>query len=242
MNNVIAIIPALSGSKSVRDKNIKLLSGHPLIAYSIVAAKLSKEIKRVVVSTDSEEYAEIAKKYGAEVPFIRPEIYSKDSSTDRDFFIHAMNWFKDNENTVPEYWVQLRPTTPLRNPEKIDKAISMILSDDTATSLRSGHKAPESPLKWFIKRDNYFKGLIENEEYNLPKQSFEDVYIPDGYVDIVKASFLLNNEKIHGENIIAFESPVCTEIDSIQEFNYLEYQIKDGDSLLLEKLNKATGQ
>ncbi len=242
MNNVIAIIPARSGSKSVTDKNIKLLSGHPLIAYSIVAAKLSKEIKRVVVSTDSEEYAEIAKKYGAEVPFIRPEIYSKDSSTDRDFFIHAMNWFKDNENTVPEYWVQLRPTTPLRNPEKIDKAISMILSDDTATSLRSGHKAPESPLKWFIKRDNYFKGLIENEEYNLPKQSFEDVYIPDGYVDIVKASFLLNNEKIHGENIIAFESPVCTEIDSIEEFNYLEYQIKDGDSLLLEKLNKATGQ
>ncbi len=242
MNNVIAIIPARSGSKSVTDKNIKLLSGHPLIAYSIVAAKLSKEIKRVVVSTDSEEYAEIAKKYGAEVPFIRPEIYSKDSSTDRDFFIHAMNWFKDNENTVPEYWVQLRPTTPLRNPEKIDKAISMILSDDTATSLRSGHKAPESPLKWFIKRDNYFKGLIENEEYNLPKQSFEDVYIPDGYVDIVKASFILNNKKIHGENIIAFESPVCTEIDSIQEFNYLEYQIKDGDSLLLEKLNKATGQ
>ncbi len=118
MNNVIAIIPARSGSKSVTDKNIKLLSGHPLIAYSIVAAKLSKEIKRVVVSTDSEEYAEIAKKYGAEVPFIRPEIYSKDSSTDRDFFIHAMNWFKDNENTLPEYWVQLRPTTPLRNPEK----------------------------------------------------------------------------------------------------------------------------
>ena len=84
--------------------------------------------------------------------------------------------------------------------------------------------------------------MIENEEYNLPKQSFEDVYIPDGYVDIVKASFLLNNEKIHGENIIAFESPVCTEIDSIEEFKYLEYQIKDGDSLLLEKLNKATGQ
>ncbi len=242
MNNVIAIIPARSGSKSVTDKNIKLLSGHPLIAYSIVAAKLSKEIKRVVVSTDSEEYAEIAKKYGAEVPFIRPEIYSKDSSTDRDFFIHAMNWFKDNENTVPEYWVQLRPTTPLRNPEKIDKAISMILSDDTATSLRSGHKAPESPLKWFIKRDNYFKGLIENEEYNLPKESFEDIYIPDGYVDIVKTSYLLNNEKTHGENIISFESPVCTEIDSIEEFNYIEYQIQNSENSLLDTLHKVIGQ
>ena len=242
MSNVIAIIPARSGSKSIIDKNIKPLSGHPLIAFSIIAAKLSKKIKRVIVSTDSEEYADIAKKYGAEVPFIRPDKYSKDNSTDRDFFIHAMNWFKENENTIPEYWVHLRPTTPLRVPEKIDEAISMILNDDKATSLRSGHKAPESPLKWFLKRDNYFKGLIENEEYNLPKESFENVYIPDGYVDIVKASYLLNNEKTHGENIISFESPVCTEIDSIEEFNYLEYQIQDVENVLLNKLNKVKGQ
>ena len=90
MSNIIAIIPARSGSKSITDKNIKLLSGHPLIAYSIIAAKLSKKIERVIVSTDSEEYGDIAKKYGAEVPFIRPDKYSKDNSTDRDFFIHAL--------------------------------------------------------------------------------------------------------------------------------------------------------
>ena len=96
MSNIIAIIPARSGSKSIKDKNIKLLSGHPLIAYSIIAAKLSKKIERVIVSTDSEEYGDIAKKYGAEVPFIRPDKYSKDNSTDRYFFIHAIYWFKQN--------------------------------------------------------------------------------------------------------------------------------------------------
>jgi CMP-N-acetylneuraminic acid synthetase len=78
MNNTIAIIPARSGSKSITDKNIKLLSGHPLIAYSIAVAKLSKKIEKVIVSTDSKEYADIAKQYGAEVPFIRPDEISID--------------------------------------------------------------------------------------------------------------------------------------------------------------------
>ena len=127
MSDIIAIIPARSGSKSLVDKNIKLLSGHPLIAYSIAAARLSREIDRVIVSTNSEKYADIARKYGAEVPFIRPDRYSTDVPTDRDFLIHAMKWFKENEDNVPEYWVHLRPTTPLRIPEIIDDAINIIM-------------------------------------------------------------------------------------------------------------------
>ncbi len=241
MSNIIAIIPARSGSKSLEDKNIKMLAGHPLIAYSIVAAQMSEKIERVIVSTNSEQYRNIAKRYGAEVPFLRPEKYSNDNSSDREFFIHAMEWLKKNEKTLPEYWVHLRPTTPLRSPKNIDTAINMILKDNNATSLRSGHKAPESPLKWFIKKNSYFKGLIENEQYNLPKESFEEVFIPDGYIDIVKASYLLNNNQTHGENIIAFESPVCTEIDSLEEFKYIQYQIKNSKNLLLDELNKVIG-
>ena len=127
MNNTIAIIPARLGSKSILDKNIKLLSGHPLMAYSIATAKLSKKIKRVIVSTNSKEYADIAKQYGAEVPFIRPDEYSTDSASDRDFLVHAMNWLDENEGSVPEYWVHLRPTTPLRRDvEVIDVAIDEI--------------------------------------------------------------------------------------------------------------------
>ena len=115
MNDVIAIIPARSGSKSVSDKNVKMLSGHPLMAYSIAAAKLSKSINRVIVSTNSEDYANIATSYGAEAPFIRPEEHSTDTATDRGWVIHAMEWLKKNENKVPDYWVHLRPTTPLRD-------------------------------------------------------------------------------------------------------------------------------
>lgn len=237
MSNIVAIIPARSGSKSVTSKNIKNLSGHPLIAYSIAAAKLSKKIDRIIVSTDSEEYAEIAKNYGAEAPFIRPDEFSTDKSTDRDFLIHAMQWFLDHETIFPEYWVHLRPTTPLREAKVIDIAINKIISDHEATSLRSAHKAPESPLKWFVKDNGYFMGIIENEDFNLPKESFEQVYIPDGYVDILKSSFVMNNEMTHGNKMIGFESPTCTEVDSQEEFEYIQYIIEKSGSNLLDYLN-----
>lgn len=237
MNNTIAIIPARSGSKTLADKNIKLLSGHPLIAYSIAVAKLSKKIDRVMVSTNSKQYADIAKHYGAEVPFIRPDLYSSDTSTDREFLIHAMNWLNDNENKIPEYWVHLRPTTPLRNIEVIDKAIESIKSDKKSTSLRSGHIAPESPLKWLKKSGQYFEGFLNNEGFNLPKEAFNQVYIPDGYVDIIKSSFILNNKEIHGDFMIGFESPACVEVDSLEEFNYIEYQLNQYNSELLSYLN-----
>jgi N-acylneuraminate cytidylyltransferase len=241
MSDVIAIIPARSGSKTLIDKNIKLLSGHPLIAYSIAAAKLSNKIERVIVSTNSKEYAIIAKQYGAEAPFIRPDEASTDTATDRGFLIHAMDWLKENEGGAPEYWVHLRPTTPLRSIEIIDNAVSEIIKNKNATSLRSGHKAPESPLKCFIKEGGYFKGLVEGEDFNLPKEAFEQVYIPDGFVDVVKSSFIMNSQEIHGNKMIGFESPVCTEVDSAEEFDYIQYQLEKNGSDLLDYLNHKKG-
>jgi N-acylneuraminate cytidylyltransferase len=195
----------------------------------------------VIVSTNSQEYADIAKQYGAEVPFIRPDEYSTDAATDRDFLVHSMNWFDENEDSMPEYWVHLRPTTPLRSVEIIDNAINMIVQDNNATSLRSGHKAPESPLKWFVKSNRYFIGLVEGEDYNLPKEAFEQVYIPDGFVDVVKSSFVMNNQEIHGNKMIGFESPVCTEVDSAEEFDYIQYQLDKNGSELLSYLNQVKG-
>ena len=241
MNNVIAIIPARSGSKSLIDKNIRLLSGHPLIAYSIAIVKLSQKIDRVIVSTNSQGYADIAKQYGAEVPFMRPDKYSTDAATDKGFLVHAMNWIKENEGRLPEYWVHLRPTTPLRSVEIVDSAINEIMQSQDATSLRSGHKAPESPLKWFVKDNCYFKGLADGEDYNLPKEAFKQVYIPDGFVDIVKSSFVMNNKEIHGDKMIGFESPVCTEVDSLEEFEYIQYQLDKNGSELLDYLNQVKG-
>jgi CMP-N-acetylneuraminic acid synthetase len=241
MSDIVAIIPARSGSKSLVDKNIKELSGHPLIAYSIAVAKLSKKIDRVIVSTNSQKYAKIAKQYGAEVPFIRPDEFSTDTATDKDFLVHVMNWFEENEGSTPEYWVHLRPTTPLRDVEVVDNAIDEIMQDKSATSLRSGHKAPESPLKWLVKDNHYFKGLVSGEDYNLPKEAFKQVYIPDGFVDIVKSSFVMNNKEIHGDKMIGFESPVCTEVDSVEEFEYIQYQLDKNGSKLLDYLNQVKG-
>ena len=121
--NIVALIPARSGSKGVPNKNIRYLGDVPLIAYSIIAALKSTLIDRVIVSTDSEEYADIARNYGAEVPFIRPAEISGDTATDLQLFEHAISWFEKNENLVPQYFVHLRPTTPLRDPRIIDDAI-----------------------------------------------------------------------------------------------------------------------
>lgn len=238
MDKIFAIIPARSGSKSLIDKNIKLLSGHPLLAYSIAAAKMSNKIDRVILSTDSREYANVAMQYGAEVPFLRPEKHSKDTSSDKSFLLHAIKWFQENENFLPEFWVHLRPTTPLREVKIIDDAIDAILNDANSTSLRSGHKASESPLKWFTKKGDYFKGFLTNEDYNLPKESFQDVFIPDGFVDIIKTSFILNQKELHGDKMIGFESPVCTEVDSLDEFLYIQYQLDNYGSKLLKYLDK----
>ena len=241
---MIAIIPARSGSKGVPGKNIKLLGEIPLFAYSIIAAKMMPSVSRVIVSTDSEEYAEIAKEYGAEVPFLRPDEISGDKSTDFDLFLHALNWFKVNENLIPDYILHLRPTTPLRNPQIMEDAVRLFIENkNLASSLRSGHSAPESPYKWFLKDDNnYFKGLRDDltpEKVNLPRQSFPSVYIPDGYIDILKSDVILTTGTLHGDKMLVFESPFCVEVDTKDDFEYLEFQIqKEGSPIINFHNNK----
>ena len=120
--NTICVIPARSGSKGIRDKNILNLRGHPLLAWSIEVAKKSNLIERTIVSTDSEEYKEIALSYGAEVPFLRPKELSQDNSTDLEFMKHLLMYLEENEN-LPKIIVHLRPTTPVRDYKIVDKAI-----------------------------------------------------------------------------------------------------------------------
>ena len=239
--STIAIIPARSGSKGVPGKNINLLGGIPLFAYSILAAKMIPEVERVIVSTDSKEYAELANQFGAETPFIRPDDISGDKSSDLDFFIHALEWFKLNEGAIPDYLLHLRPTTPLRNPAIMSEAVNLFLKKKDASSLRSGHAAPESPFKWFLKDDQgYFKGLRDDltpEKVNLPRQMFPSVYVPDGYIDIVRSTVILNNNSLHGDKMLVFESPHCVEVDTLEDFKYLEYQIHKDGSPILEYFN-----
>ncbi|HCL81658.1 MAG TPA: cytidylyltransferase [Nitrospiraceae bacterium] len=244
---IIAIVPARGGSKGVPHKNIKLLGGYPLIAYSIAAAKLSTQIQRTIVSTDSEVIAETALKYGAEVPFMRPKEFAKDTSPDMDFVLHALDWLQSNENKRPEYLVHLRPTTPLRAVELVDEAILELIDNPEATSLRSVQELGEAPEKYFrIDESGYLTGLFPDdprpEYYNLPRQAFAPAFYPNGYVDIIKSDYVLRDNKLHGPKMIGFTTPKTTEVDTADDFYFLEYELDKCGNALFDYLKTNFAQ
>lgn len=228
---IYTIIPARGGSKGIPKKNLADLGGFPLLAYSIAAAKLSKKISRIIVSTDSEEIAAVARKFGAEAPFLRPTEISGDQATDLEFVLHALDWFKKNDGKIPDYLVHLRPTTPLRRSADVDSAIKKITADKKATALRSGHEIRESPYKLFALKNQHFIGLFPNEKrpeyWNLPRQSFPPVYQPDGYVDILIPKFILKNRRLlTGSKILAFISPDTGEIDKLEDLAFVNFKLQ----------------
>jgi CMP-N,N'-diacetyllegionaminic acid synthase len=238
---IVALIPARCGSKGVPGKNIRPLGGHPLLAYSIAAAQLSSSIDRVIVSTDSAQISDIARRYGAEAPFLRPAALSADDSPDRGFVLHALDWFAAHGER-PDYLVHLRPTTPLRDPALIDDAVSRLRDSPDATSLRSAHEAPESPLKWFtLDGSEFFTRFGQDrggEDYSVaPRQLVPAAYIPDGYVDVLRTNYVLEAADIHGPRILAYVSPRCVEIDTIEEFDYVDYVMRRIGGPLLDHLN-----
>ncbi len=227
--NIVAIIPARGGSKGIPRKNIINLGGFPLIAYSIAVAKLSKLIERVIVSTDDEEIAEIARKYGAEVPFLRPREFARDDSLDIEFVQHAIKWFQDNEGYQPEYFVHIRPVTPLREPGVVDEAIEKFLNNKKTTSLRSAHELSESPHKFLEIKNGFFEGLFSNdnrsEYYNLPRQAFPSAYCPNGYVDVLKTKTMIETKTIHGSKILPFVTPFVVELDCSGDLDYIKFDL-----------------
>ena len=233
---IIAVIPARSGSKSVPGKNIKELACKPLIAYSISAGIKSKLIDRVIVSTDSEKYASISKDYGAEVPFIRPNEYSGDDSTDYDFVKHLLDWLAENEGNTPDYIIHLRPTTPLRDPSILDNAIEKFMNNGEATSLRSAHEMSETAYKQFELDGKYFKtictGSFDLDDANNSRQSFPKTYSPNGYVDILRTSHILENHLLHGNRVMSYVTDFAIEVDTIDDFEFLEWQIKKNNKLI----------
>jgi len=236
MPNAVAIIPARSGSKGVRDKNIKLLANRPLLAYSIAAARLTRGIDRVIVSTDSERYADIARKYGAEVPFLRPIEISADNSTDYEWINHMLDWMCSEDRGVADYLVHLRPTTPLREPKQIEKAIESLKRNAEATALRSIHEMPESAYKTVEVEGDYLKcicsGSFDLDAANRSRQEFPKTYITNGYVDIYRSEYVLNNKKILGNKVIAYRTNPVFEIDTLEELDYLEHLAKKNSTFI----------
>lgn len=235
---MIAVIPARSGSKGVPNKNIRPLAGEPLIAYSIVTAKKCGLIQRVIVSTDSQEYAHISKQYGAEVPFLRPSEIAGDVSTDYEFVKHLLDWLEDNEQYTPDIIVHLRPTTPLRDPRIIEHAIQMFVNNSQATALRSAHEMPETAYKQFEldAETAYFKtireGVFDLDQANMSRQAFPKTYAPNGYVDVLRTSFIRTHNLLHGNRVIGYVTPLSIEVDAEEDFEYLEWLMSKNKNIM----------
>jgi len=196
MVEVLALIPARGGSKSIPRKNIKLMGGHPLIAYSIEAALQSSFVNRAVVSTDDQKIAEIAVSYGAEAPFIRPAKFAQDDTMDLPVFQHALRWLADEESYRPEVVVQLRPTSPFRPPGLVDGAVQVILDHPQASSVRGVVPSKQNPFKmWQIGQGGRMIPLLETdfeEPFNMPRQDLPDTYWQTGHIDVIRSETILN--------------------------------------------------
>ncbi|MEW6657711.1 MAG: acylneuraminate cytidylyltransferase family protein [Thermodesulfobacteriota bacterium] len=205
---ILALIPARGGSKGVPRKNILLVAGKPLIAYSIEQARASRRITRTLVSTDDEEIAGIARQCGAEVPFLRPPEFAQDLSPDLDAFRHALTWLQQHENYTCELVVQLRPTGPVRRVELIDAAIDLMLAHPEADSLRAVSLAEQTPYKMWRLEGEFLTPLLSlpgvPEPHSQPRQLLPKVYWQNGYVDVVRPRTILELGSMAGRKVLPF--------------------------------------
>lgn len=232
---VLALIPARGGSKSIPRKNIVLFSGKPLIAYSIAAALCSPSISRVIVSTDDEEIASISRAYGAETPFMRPAEYSQDDTQDLPLFQHALSWLGEHEAYRPEIVVQLRPTSPFRRVRHVEQAISCLLEHSQADAVRTVCVPFQNPYKmWRVGEDGFMQPLLQSEyrePYNMPRQSLPEVFWQTGYVDAAWSRTILEKRSMTGDRILplVISPEEWIDIDSPDDWRRAERLLENGE-------------
>lgn len=204
--NVLGVIGARSGSRSIPHKNIKPLLGKPLLAWILESAKNAKHITRLITSTDSPEYAEVAKQYGAEVPFIRPKELAADHVADWDFLHHAAVWLKENEGWQADIILRLPPTAPLCRPEHIDACIELLMNDPVADSSRTVVPASKHPYKLWRLNGEYIEPFLSEDftglkdAHNMPRQSFPQAF---QHVDVIALRWktLVEDKSMAGEKV-----------------------------------------
>ena len=204
---VLALIPARGGSKSVPRKNLLDLAGKPMIAYSIGHALECASITRTIVSTDDDEIAEVARRFGAEVPFRRPAEAASDAATDLQVFRHAL-LFLQEQGYTPDLIVHLRPTGPVRHVPLIEEAIQLLLRHPEADSLRAVGLAEQTPYKMWRIVGPYLRQALPlegfPESHSMPRQKLPDVYHQNGYVDIVRPRTIIGLDSMVGHTVLPF--------------------------------------
>ena len=235
---ILGVIPARGGSKSIPGKNIRLLRGKPLLAYTIQEAVKSRYLHRLVLTTDDQEIAEAGRRFGAETPFIRPPELAGDTVTDLPVFRHCLEWLAANQGLKPDIVVHLRPTAPLRTVEDIDRGIGLLLEHPEADAVRSVCPAGQHPLKmWRVQGDSLQPFVPEDacgirEAYNRPRQELPAAYVQNGSVDVVRTRVIMEDGSMTGRVIVPLimDEAVSVNIDSPTDWRLAEIVMSDGGS------------
>ncbi|MBW8010246.1 MAG: acylneuraminate cytidylyltransferase family protein [Chloroflexi bacterium] len=233
---ILALIPARGGSKSIPRKNVLLFAGHPLIAFSIAAGLDADSVNRVVVSTDNAEIAEVSRRYGAEAPFVRPAEFAQDDTLDFPVFQHALEWLAENENYNPQIVVQLRPTSPIRPKDIVDRAVRILLEHPEADSVRGVVPAEQNPYKmWRLDEKERMQSLLSldgiAEPHNTPRQFLPSTYWQTGHIDVIRAETILRKHSMSGSVILPLmiDQRFSVDIDTLQDWQRAEWLISQGD-------------
>ena len=232
--SAVAFIPARQGSKRVPGKNVRLLDGHPVLAYTIVPALESGVFESVVVSTDSEEIAAIARHYGAEVPFLRPAAYAGDTSPDIEWLEHALGELRRRGRTW-DCFSLLRPTSPFRTADTIRRAWALFKSQEGVDSLRAVEKCTQHPGKMWVVRGNRMFPLLpfgpaEQPWHSTPYQALPPVYVQNASLEIAWTRVVLERRTIAGDVIVPFltESYEGFDINDATDWMVAERLLADG--------------
>ena len=210
---ILAVITARGGSKGVPQKNIRPLLGKPLIAYTIQAALQSKTLNRTIVSTDDETIAHVSKQYGAEVPFLRPQHLATDAATSLSVLQHAVRYLADKEDYLADIIVCLQPTSPLRSAEDIDQAVTLCLrtGSDSVVSLCQAEHHPYWMEK--VVAGRIYPLMEADDEKYQRRQDLPPVYQLNGAIRVIKRNILLEEERMAGDNALAYIMPQERSID-----------------------------
>ncbi|MBU3106222.1 cytidylyltransferase domain-containing protein [Clostridium gasigenes] len=220
---ILAIIPARSGSKGLKDKNIKLLNGKPLIAYTIGAAINSNVFEDIIVSTDSVKYADISKEYGADVPFLREESLASDTATTEDVVIDIIENLK-LMNKYYDYFVILQPTSPLRDSCNIKEAVDLLLDNNLKSVVSVCESEHSLKLYNTLKENLSLEGFLDKGD-NKRRQELDTYYRINGAIYIIETSEYITSRNFYCERSKAYimDSKKSVDIDTDFDFKIAEY-------------------
>tara|TARA_B100000315_G_scaffold183127_1_gene172038 strand:+ start:183 stop:896 length:714 start_codon:yes stop_codon:yes gene_type:complete len=218
--SILAIIPARRGSKRLPGKNIKILGDKPLIAWTIEAAKNSQYIDHIIVSTDSDKIAKVAKNWGVAVPFERPSYLSTDEASSEDVIVHTLNWIEENEGILFDYFILLQPTSPLRQTKDIDQALEL-MEKKNASSVVSVVKAVR-PIEWYVilGEDLKLTNVVKELNNGTGESDYSQTYYYNGAIKAVIVNDFIEMNKFFSKNTIAYVMPQNRSVDIDNDFDF----------------------